>query len=93
MKKHNLLLISLYLVSFFVTAIFYIFWYDKDSFDLEFGDKEIYYKLLYSNYIKNCRDYRDIIEAAYDKATDSFQSWLQAINLDMTKEYSLIQKL
>jgi len=61
--------------------------------NIEFGDKEIYYKLLYNNYIANCRDYRDIIDAAYEKATDSFLSYLQSIDLDLNKNYLLIEKL
>jgi len=32
-------------------------------------------------------------ELDYDKATDSFKSWLESIELDTTKQYLLIQQL
>ena len=32
-------------------------------------------------------------ELDYDKATDSFQSWLESIEIDLTKQYLLIEKL
>jgi len=44
-------------------------------------------QFLYKNYMS------DNDKAGFNNATESFKSWVEAINLDLTKEYLLINKL
>jgi len=46
-----------------------------------------------SGYVKYTTGKNNLTWSMYKNATDSFYSWLKSINLDMTKEYVLIQKL
>jgi len=44
--------------------------------------------VLYVNYLNNF-----YLDKQFDKATDSFKSWLESIELDLTKQYLLVEKL
>jgi hypothetical protein len=48
-------------------------------------------KEIYHNHMAKCMDYRDIVDEAFDTATESFASLLQSKNL--TGNYAIIKKI
>lgn len=57
--------------------------------DVKFGeDNEWRY---FKNYTAKCRDFRDIVESSFKLPLESWNSLLEANNIDITKEYVILK--